>query len=166
MKKLLAILPLGIAVAACNSAGCLDNGSALPLAGFYSSSTGEPISLGSLEIRGHSAPNDSVLLDPSKNEKQVYLPMRADKDSTEWIIYYRQENLDVPEMNDTLTFFYETIPYFASEECGAMYVYRVNSIRHTDHLIDSVKMTDPLITNVELERIQIFFRTAMEEPEQ
>ncbi len=164
MKKLLAIIPLAAAAAACNSSGCLDNGSALPLARFYSSATGDGITVDSIQINGIGAPGDSVLLSPSLRKSQVYLPMRADAPSTSWVIAYRQKALDFPELNDTVTFAYETIPYFASEECGAMYIYRITSVTHTFHLIDSIKLTDPLITNVDIERIQIFFRTAQEEP--
>ena len=52
---------------------------------------------------------------------------------------------------------------FASAECGAMYRYHVRSFTYTTHMIDSVKMTDSLITNNDAEQIQIFFRTAEEE---
>ncbi len=166
MKTAPAIILLALAAAACNSSGCLDNGSALPLAGFYSSQSGESISVDSLEIRGNGAPGDSVLVGPSKSGTQVYLPMRADAPETTWIISYKQKALDFPELNDTISFIHETIPYFASEECGAMYIYRITGVRHTTHLIDSITVTDPLITNVDLERIKIFFRTAQEEPEQ
>ena len=51
MKKLLAIIPLAAAAAACNSSGCLDNGSALPLARFYSSATGDGITVDSDRTR-------------------------------------------------------------------------------------------------------------------
>ncbi len=45
-----------------------------------------------------------------------------------------------------------------------MYIYRIESLTHTTHLIDSVLLTDQLFTNVEAERIKIYFRTAQEEP--
>ena len=44
-----------------------------------------------------------------------------------------------------------------------MYRYHVRSFTYTTHMIDSVKMTDSLITNNDAEQIQIFFRTAEEE---
>lgn len=150
---------------ACNSSGCLDNGSALPLAGFYSSSTAKSISVDSLQISGVGAPGDSILHEKGAIS-QIYLPFKADAPEVKWVFAYKQKALDRPELYDTLTFRYSTIPYFASEECGAMYIYRVEDYSCTDHLIDSVKLIDPLITNVELERIQIYFRTAQEEPEQ
>ena len=47
-----------------------------------------------------------------------------------------------------------------------MYIYRITGVKHTDNIIDSVTLLDSLITNVELERIRIYFRTAQEEPAQ
>lgn len=152
-------------LSACNSSGCLDNGSALPLAGFYSSATAHAIAVDSVEIAGVGAPRDSVLLKPARGVGQVYLPFNPAARQVKWCLSYKQKALDNPALNDTITFGYDPVTYFASEECGAMYIYRITSTSHTSHLIDSVKVIDPLITNVELERIRIFFRTAAEEPQ-
>lgn len=163
---LLAIVLTALAGAtACNTSGCLDNGSAIPLAGFYSSATGADVSLDSLRVHGIGAPADSAVIRPGNEASQIYLPMHAGNPSTAWCIAYSYKGLDNPAFNDTLTFDYEEIPYFASEECGAMYIYRLSSVRHTCHLIDSVTLTDSLITNLDIETIRIYFRTsAPEEP--
>lgn len=151
---------LAVAAASCNSSGCLDNGSAIPLAGFYSSATAKGISLDSLDITGLDAPGDSAIVRPGSGNSQVYLPMRPAAPATAWVIAYAYKALNNPALNDTIRFVYESIPYFASEECGAMFAYRVTSLTHTDHLIDSVTMTDPLVTNADLETIKIFFRVS------
>ncbi len=164
--RLAIFMILGVAAAGCNSSGCLDNGSALPLAGFYSSATAKPISVDSLMIAGVGAPGDSVLAHTPPALSKVYLPMDPASPSTRWELTYTQKELLRLGITDTITFDYETIPYFASEECGAMYIYRITRVSHTDNLIDSVALTDSLITTVELERIRIYFRTAEEEPEQ
>ena len=67
---------------------------------------------------------------------------------------------------DIITFHYTALPYFASDECGAMYYYRIDRTEWTSRLIDSVAVIDPLISNVERERIRIYFRTTAEEGEQ
>lgn len=41
-----------------------------------------------------------------------------------------------------------------------MYHYLITSFTYTRHLIDSVAVTDSLITNIDIESIQIFFRTS------
>ncbi|MDE5682845.1 MAG: hypothetical protein K2I39_01370 [Muribaculaceae bacterium] len=152
-------------MASCNTAGCLDNQSAIPLAGFRSSATGDDISVQGIRISGVGAPADSAIA--SGSVSQVYLPMRSTAESTAWCFHYTQEGLDDPALNDTVTFGYESIPYFASEECGAMYRYMIQSVSTTTHIIDSVVVADSLITNVEATRIYIYFRTAeTEEPEQ
>lgn len=60
LKYILAAI-LGLAAAACNTDGCLDNQSSLPKAGLFSSATGNAITLSNIEISGVGAPGDSVL---------------------------------------------------------------------------------------------------------
>ena len=163
LTPLAVALVLAAGVASCNTSGCLDNGSAIPLAGFYSSATAEGISVDSIAIVGLGASGDSAVVRPGSAHSSVYLPMNPAAQSTSWIISYRQKSLDFPEFNDTLTFTYESVPYFASEECGAMYCYDVTQVECTGHLIDSVRMTSRLITNADIETIKIFFRTATAE---
>ena len=71
----------------------------------------------------------------------------------------------VPAVEDTLSFKYERIPYFASEDCGAMYRYRVVEMTYTRNMIDSVAMVDSMITNVNRRTIEIYFRTQTDTPE-
>lgn len=152
--------------AGCNTTGCLDNQSSIPLAGCYSSSTGSPFALGSsVQIHGVDAPNDSVLSASSASASRIYLPMRSTADNVRWCLHYTQEGLDDERLNDTITFLYASIPYFASEECGAMYEYRIEECRYTTHLLDSVIVSDSLITNVDMERIKIYFRTQESTPD-
>ncbi len=164
--KILLFFGICVGVFSCNTSGCLDNQSAIPLAGLYSSETGQSISLNIIEISGVGAPGDSVLVAAGTAVQQVYLPMRSTVDETSWCIHYTQENLSDPALNDTVTFGYESQPYFASEECGASYRYYINSVKCTTHLLDSVVLADSLITNADIERIRLYFKTAVpDEPE-
>lgn len=157
------VLSLWLAFA-CNSGGCYDNQNSLPKAGFYSSENGTAISLSALQIHGIGAPGDSILMKAGVPTSEVYLPMRPAHSTTSWCFHYTQEGLSDPEFNDTVSISYTSRPYFASEECGAMYVYKVNDIRYTTHLIDSIGIVDSLVTNVDAVYWKIYFRTA-DQPE-
>jgi hypothetical protein len=146
-------------MAGCNTAGCIDNQSSIPLAGFYSMSTLKSISVDSLTIGGIGAPNDSLLID-NATVSQVTLPFRAATSTTAFFIHYNHKALSNSRLNDTITFNYDAYPYFASEECGAMYQYHITKVAYTKHLIDSIGIVDSVISNVDLERIHIFMRTA------
>lgn len=148
----------GVFLAGCNTQGCTENHSALPLAQFCSSATGEGVTLDSLQIHGVGASGDSTLLAPGTAAEKVYLPMRASQPETTWCIAYKWKALDFPQLNDTVAFSYEAIPFLADDECGAMYNYRVTDVDHTSHLIDSVKVTEPVITNANGISIKIYFR--------
>ncbi|MDE5733611.1 MAG: hypothetical protein K2H83_00530 [Duncaniella sp.] len=162
----LLLLFLCLAATGCGSVGCTDNQNSIPLAGFYSMSDKASIRPDSLAISGVGAPNDSLLLGPSARASQVYLPLRSGRDETRFCISYRQRALDFPELNDTITVAYASIPYFASEDCGAMYHYRINALSYTTHLIDSIGLTDSVVTNIERETIQIYFRTSDNDDEE
>ncbi len=156
----LAVTAVIISLSGCSTTGCTENRNSIPIAGFYSYSTLDPITVDSVAIGGVGAPADSLLLRPSTRGSQVYLPFRASSTETSFYIRYLSKDLDYPDLYDTLTFTYTSVPYFASADCGAMYHYNITGLDHTNHLIDSVGVIDSIITNLERETIRIFFRTS------
>lgn len=157
-----ALIPAGILLQGCNTSGCTDNHSALPLMGFYDYATGQSIALDSIDFGGVGVPGDSLLIHSGQAKKQVYLPFRESATSTSFCFHYdyKLQGLDDPAFDDIVTFYYDSEPYFASSECGAMYRYVIRDVEYTRHLIDSIAVIDSVITNVEMERIQVFFRTS------
>lgn len=152
-RILLASLAAVVLLSACSGDGCTNNQNSIPMAGFYDYVSREPISISGLAVSGVGAPNDSLLLEPSTSAHQVYLPFRGAESSTEF--YFA-----LGEFADVVTFNYEAYPYFAGEECGAMWRYRITSVEHAGFIIDSIAVTDSLITNIERERIMIFISPA------
>lgn len=150
---------------ACNSTGCIDNKSSLPLAGFYSYQTLQPITLTNISVGAVDAPNDSLLIEKG-NASKIYLPFNIGQNSTKFFIRYLDEALNDPRYFDTITFNYNRLPYFASEECGAMYQYEVLSFTHTSHILDSVAVPRTMINNVDKESIRLFFRTSDNNPDE
>ncbi len=158
MKKLLIAIASFIAFTACNTTGCLDNRSSIPIIQFYSSNEDVAISVDSIAIGGVGAPGDSLIVSPTTGTKEVYLPLRSFENSTSFFIAYCWKGMN-DTFNDTITFDYQSLPYFASEECGAMYLYTINKVSYTTHLIDSVVMLDTLITNSLIPTVRIYYQT-------
>lgn len=167
MGKVLRLRSVGVAFAAvivmavvwsCNNTGCLDNQNSLPLAGFYAYPSGRQLSISTVEIGGVGAPNDSLLCTSGTAISQIYLPFRSDRTSTSFYIVYTDSALVAHNVCDTMTYVYDSYPYLASEDCGAMYRYRITSVSYTRNVVDSIAVTDSLITNAEAERIRIYFR--------
>lgn len=122
------------------------------MAGFYDYSTRESLTISDLEVYGVGAPNDSLLLDPVRNAHQVYLPFRG-KDATASFKFIYAD-----ELANEVTFTYRSYPFFDGENCGAMWRYEITGVEVSGNgIIDSVSVTDPLITNIERERIMFFF---------
>lgn len=152
-----AIVFVALLPQSCNTSGCTENQSALPLAGFYSSS-GTAISVSGFDIIGVGAPGDSALYTAGQARSEIYLPFRSTASSTAFLFNYQADS--VTTVTDRVEFSYTSEPYFASEECGAMYRYRITGLSYTRNLIDSIGITDSLITNFNAQRIHIYFRTA------
>lgn len=168
---LLAVAVIVVFFGGCSSDGCLSNQNALPMAAFYSASADKQVSVRGLQISGVGAPGDSVLVPATQSVTTVYLPMRSDRSSTQWQLLYRPS--EALTITDYITFDYTSEPHFVSEECGAMYFYRITHVDYTTNMIDSVVVTDSLITNYDLTRIRIYLHEedeseeeAPEEPEQ
>lgn len=147
--KLTALLAIAGVLNSCSGDGCTNNRNSLPLAGFYDYETREPVNVSNLSVGGLGAPGDSLLLDPATSSHQVYLPFRGDEDLTSF-------EFQDGYVSDELTFHYDSYPYFDGEECGAMWRYRITDFEFNGTIIDSIAVTDPLITNIERERIMIF----------
>lgn len=165
MRHLLLIIAAAIALTACNSSGCTDNQSALPLAGFYvvdQNGRETAVSVDSLTVGGIGAVGDSLLLDKATAVTQVYLPFNTDAASSAFFFDYHTG------VADTVTFVYDAQPYFASEECGAAYRYHITKVDYTRHAINLIELTSNEVTNVNLETIHIFFSAndVTEEPEE
>lgn len=142
----------------CSSDGCTNNQNAIPMAGFYDSATGDPLTITGLSVSGVDAPNDSLLLSPGNNAHQVWLPFRGTRDETAF-------RFTSGTVSDVVTFHYDSYPYFEGEDCGAMWRYVITDATCSGQFIDSVKITDPLITNIERERIMIFMTLPETDPD-
>lgn len=141
-------------LASCSSKECYDNQNTLPLAAFYAMEGHASVTLDSVTIYGIGAPNDSLLADTARRE-EIYLPFRPEAGNTSFVFRYEWQQAPRP---DTLTFHYDTRPWFTGEECGVVYYYYVDSISHTRHLMDSVSVPGMVITNAARRNIEIFFR--------
>ncbi|MCM1450475.1 MAG: DUF6452 family protein [Clostridiales bacterium] len=157
---LLLSIVLALLTGACNTSGCTDNRSSLLIAGFYSSETLRPLLVDSLEIGGVNAPHDSLLMNAGDRKNEIYLPLMSSSTSLEYFIRYVSRDLNFPELYDTLRLNYTSEPYFASEECGAIYRYHIDGFTYTRHLIDSIALPDSLINNANVQNMRIMFRTA------
>lgn len=155
---LIFIFVIASSLCSCSTDGCTENQSSIPLAGFYAIETGEAIAINQVEIYGIGATGDSILNGFAATQ-QVYLPLRSTQTNTAFCFHYTQFGDSITAYNDTIWVEYEPTRYFVSEECGAMFQYKITSLRHTDVIIDSIALIDPEITNIDVERIKIFFKT-------
>ena len=155
-KLLAATALLATAAASCSSDGCTDNGSSIPLAGFYSASSKSSVTLSNVTVRGIEAPGDSIL---AKNESlsQIHLPLRVSTVRASYEFTFNGGGTDVPATIDTLVIHYSPKSTFVSKDCGAMYNFKIEDWFHTCHAIDSISIAD-VITNSNAVAIKIYMK--------
>lgn len=69
--------------------------------------------------------------------------------------YFIQLSSALPD--DTLTIVYSTSKKTLSPECGDIYVHAVSKAYCTLHTLDSVKITNPVISNTNTENFRIYY---------
>lgn len=149
----LCLLALLLPLEGCGEGSCDDNGSAVPLAWFYGSGTTQRANVGNLTVNAIGAPGDTILIN-NKTVGELSLPLRVSTDRTQWCFTFMSS--DSIFVTDTLTLVYRPIEYFASVECGAMYNFDLHQATTTHNVIDSVRITQPHVTNVQQVNLQIF----------
>lgn len=167
VAKVIVLSAIALGLGSCGSDGCVENRNSIPRAQFYSYGEQElALSVDSISIYGIGQPTDSMLLDSAVAVTQVYLPLRFTQDTTQYVIRYLQHTLSSPRYNDTLTFVYQAYPYFASIDCGAMYNFNIDTCRYTRHVLDSVSVIAPEITNSDVENIRLFYTVQTPAPDE
>ena len=58
---------------------------------------------------------------------------------------------------DTLYFLHENIPYYQSMECGTIMYHKLEGIKHTRRLVDSVAIVQEYVKFDANENVKIFF---------
>ena len=139
------------AFSSCNNENCFGNSTGIPLAGFYYDDNA--LVIPNLTVHGIGAPNDSAII-RNTSASQVYLPLSITKSSCSYVLDYNTEDVK----NDTITLYYTAIPYFESHECGAMYNFLISSWEYTQNDIDSISITNPMITNADVVSIKIYMQ--------
>ena len=78
---------MAVAATSCNNNGCLENQSAVPRCGFYSSSSKKTVSLDSISVYAVGVPGDSMLV-RCGTVSQLYMPLDMSSDVTRYVLHY------------------------------------------------------------------------------
>lgn len=154
LKYMIASVLIALGLQGCGDGSCYDNGSAVPLARFYQSGTTTQVTVNNVTIGAIGAPADTLLISNSAIS-EAYLPLRASATTTRWrMAFLTTESVVVA---DTITITYRPYEYFASVECGAMFAFDISQVTATGHVIDSVVIAEPRVTNIDQVNLRIYF---------
>lgn len=92
---------------------------------------------------------DSLLYNES-SINEILFPLSID-DTTIFLVSFDSEV-------DTVTFFHQSIQKYASMETGFYYEFKLDSIHSTQNRLDSIAITDSLVTKNWHENIKLYLR--------
>jgi hypothetical protein len=145
MKRIIYLIGILIAVAACKEVFEKPPQSLLQ-ASFLNSSTKKAIEL---KVTALGMGLDSLWIYETSLQK-ILLPL-SPKDTTSFIISF-------DSTIDTITFFHETHPTYESMETGFYFEFKLDSIDFTQNRIDSIQISDRLVTPNWHENIKLYIR--------
>lgn len=151
IPKSLYVILSGIALLliSCTQGSCFEETESFLKASFYSSTTKKIAAPANLTVSGV---NDTTkVYNKATKVSHANLPLNASEPSCSFIVI-------IDGVTDTVKFLYDTYPHLISKECGYTYYHTLDSAsRSTFHAIDSIKIINKTITNLNVENIRIYY---------
>jgi len=152
MIKNIFLSPLFIALAifnnSCIKESCNEDTEVLMRAVFYSSESGEQLSIDSLDIYGLNIP-DSVICSMS-TLKNIDLPLNPSAPNCSFVIVNHGRA-------DTIEIYYKSSLKLLSSACGYIYLHELEEVLFTTNDITNILITNKPVHPGDEENIQIFF---------
>lgn len=92
-----------------------------------------------------------TLINRKTGARNMELPLSYTAEEDTFYIIYSQR------LSDTLYVKHTNLPYFTSMDCGTVMHYKLTEVNATNHLIDSVQIVAPEVTNSLKENVKIYF---------
>lgn len=175
MKRILpVILTLAglIGIIGCSESDCPLNNNPMNLISFMDSQTGKAFTLADT-LTVTALGTDSTLINRITKASTLTLPLRYEGGETSYIFKYSIVNRDtvtlgngkdtilinISTLRDTISMTYTDEKHFLSMDCGILTYFDLKTIGTTNHLIDSVRIINPEINEIEKTNIEVYFRT-------
>jgi len=146
--SLLIILPGTILfLLSCTQGSCFEETESYLKASFYKNSI--LTAPDSLTLYGLNT--DSTIYNKTASIQPALIPLNA---STESCVFVIQINGVV----DTIEFQYSSYPHLISKECGYTFYHHLDTVpKYTQHVIDTIYVSNKTITNLNVENLRIFY---------
>ena len=94
---------------------------------------------------------DSVIINAQQTVTDISLPLRWSVDSTVFVFHYPSE------VTDTICVRHTNTPYFLSMDCGYQVKQVINSVAYSQHLLDSIAITDTEANVYGTENLRLYY---------
>lgn len=114
--------------------------------------TTSSLSIDSLTIQGLDTAGihiDSLLYNKSKKISKVFLPLNKFVTVSKFIVTFNKTT-------DTVSILHSNSDLYLSLECGCLKVHTIDTVLTTNHFVDSVRINNHNVININAEHIQIY----------
>ena len=136
-----------IYLGSCAPGSCFEETECYLKASFYKStvlSTPDSLTLYGLD-------RDSIIYSSKTGVQPALIPLNASTESSKFVII-------INGVTDTIEFRYSSYPHLISKECGYTFYHHLDTIPpFTKHIIKVIYLSNPTITNLNVENIRIFY---------
>ncbi len=131
----------------CAQASCFDETESYLKASLYNTSFSKILAPDSLSLYGLN--RDSIIYNKVADVALALIPLNDTAQSSTFVI-------KIDGITDTIQFHYSSYPHLISKECGYTYYHHLDSLPiFTKHIIDSIIIDSPTVTNLKIENITI-----------
>ena len=138
----------------CGDEGCTESRNSYTVATIRQDTVNSATAIRMLSVFGIGQKNDSAMVEATNSLQSVSLILNPDTSFTKMEFVF---TLDLDTVIDTLSFYYRNEAYFISIDCGCSVHNYIDSVLHTNHLIQQVEIINPEITNEKKTNIAIHY---------
>lgn len=152
IRKTTLILTLAgcMALTACEETNCIRNERSMVTFNLYQEGTLQAMAFDSLTVTAVNT--DSILINRDLKVSTFSLPMNFVGEQTTYILHYTKD------LRDTITLKHTNYEHFTSMDCGTAIYHHVNEASITKHVLDSLAIKNPEITETDANHIHLFVK--------
>jgi len=145
------VLLFSVFLVGCSSTDeCREDKTVNMILGFYQKSDFSDVAFTVDSVWANGLEKDSFLYNNSKSVNSLKLPLNAARQQSDFIVRFNNTT-------DTLSVFYtNNNAYFISFDCGCIATQTIDEVISTNHFIDSVRIVQREVININAEHIKIF----------
>lgn len=139
---------------ACADEGCTEPTTSFTIASLTQKVIDQKSVVQSVSVYGIDQKDDTVMVKNQRDLKILALLLNQDTTYTQMRFEFA---FTKDTIKDTLSFYYKNQAYFLSIDCGCSVFNYLDSVSHTNHLIQNIEIINPEVKNEKTPNITLYY---------